>query len=109
MSKPVHITDKLSFDEHPSLIIKGEAITVNDDAPTMLKIMGLMGEDPGVKDIISAYELMFPAESRKKLDKFKLNLSDLMTVIQEGINLVIGSVPVGEEMTHTTISLKTTT
>lgn len=49
MAKIVDITDKLSFDENPKLVIKGKELEVNADAPTMLKVMGLLrNDDPGV-------------------------------------------------------------
>ena len=44
MAKVIDITDRLSFEESPKLVIKGQEIGVNTDAPTMLKVMGLMGE-----------------------------------------------------------------
>ena len=60
MAKVVDITDKLTFEENPSLEIKGKTIEVNADAPTMLKVMGLMGrEDPGIQEIMEAFGLMF--------------------------------------------------
>ena len=40
MARKVDITDKLSFEGNPSLVIKGKALEVNADAPTMLKVMG---------------------------------------------------------------------
>lgn len=110
MSKIIDITDKLSFDENPTLVIKKEKIEVNSDAPTMLKIMALMGDgEPDVQEILKAYEYIFPAESRKKLDKLKLNISDLMTVIQEAVGLVIGDVSTGGAQPHTMTSSATTT
>ena len=41
MAKCIDITDKLSFDKNPVLIIKGRKFVVNADAGTMLEIMGL--------------------------------------------------------------------
>ena len=46
MARKVDITDKLSFEGNPSLVIKGEVLEVNADAPTMLKVMGLMSQMP---------------------------------------------------------------
>lgn len=43
MAKIIDITDKLTFDGNPSLKIRGKVLEVNADAPTMLKVMGLMG------------------------------------------------------------------
>jgi len=52
MAKIIDITDKLTFDGNPSLKIRGKVLEVNADAPTMLKVMGLMGNgDPGPKEI----------------------------------------------------------
>ena len=42
MAKIVDITEKLSFEGNPRLKIKGRELEVNADAPTMLKVMGLM-------------------------------------------------------------------
>ena len=38
MARKVDITEKLSFEGNPSLVIKGKVLEVNADAPTMLKI-----------------------------------------------------------------------
>lgn len=92
MSRRVDITEKLSFDEKPCLVIKGKELEVNADAPTMLKVMGIMSnDDPGTGEIIDAYELVFPQSSRDVIEKeFKLSFSDLIIVVQEAFNLVLG-------------------
>lgn len=92
MAKVVDITDKLTFEENPSLEIKGKTIEVNADAPTMLKVMGLMGrEDPGIQEIMEAFGLMFPEKSKKELDKLKLSFRDLIVVVQEAVQLIAGN------------------
>ena len=49
MGKVIDITEKLTFEGNPALVIKGKHLEVNADAPTMLKVMGLMGgAEPGV-------------------------------------------------------------
>lgn len=91
MAKIVDITDKLTFDGNPSLKIKGKTLEVNADAPTMLKVMSLMGDhDPGVNEILSAYDMIFPKESKEELDAMKLGFADLVVVIQEAVGLIIG-------------------
>ncbi len=93
MAKVIDITDKLSFGENPNLMIKGEKIEVNGDAPTMLKIMGLMNDEKmESKNVLQAYELIFPKKSRNILDKLHLSFQDLMTVIQEAVELISGDV-----------------
>jgi hypothetical protein len=89
--KKVDITEKLSFEGNPALIIKGKALEVNADAPTMLKVMGLVsGDEPGAKEILEAYEMMFPEKSKKELEKLKLGFKDLIIVVQEAIQLISG-------------------
>ncbi len=97
MAKVVDITDKLTFDGNPYLMIKGEKLEVNADAPTLLKVMGLFGNgQPGPKEIMDAYNLVFPEKSRKEIDKMKPMFSDLLIIIQEAVSLATGDVSKGE-------------
>ena len=93
MGKRVDITDKLSFDGTPVLVIKGKELEVNADAPTMLKVMALMdAEDPGAQEIMDAYDMMFPQASKDMIEKdLKLNFKDLVVVVQEAIKLISGT------------------
>lgn len=91
MAKVVDITDKLTFDGNPSLVIKGKTLEVNADAPTMLKIMNLMTADGvEIEQIGEAYELVFPEKSRKEIDKLKLSINDWTTVVMEAMDLIMG-------------------
>lgn len=90
MAKVIDITDKLTFDGNPSLVIKGKKLEVNADAPTMLKVMGLMGSgEPGPKEIVDMYEMMFPEKSQKEIEKMKLGFGDLVTVVEAAVGLII--------------------
>lgn len=92
MAKKIDITEKLSFEGNPSLVIEGREIEVNADAPTMLKVMALMsGGNPGAQDILNAYDMIFPKASKEKLDKIKLGFKDLVIVIQEAVQLISGA------------------
>lgn len=91
MGKVIDITDKLTFDGNPKLKIKGVELEVNAEAPTMLKVMGLMGnEDPGIPEILDTYNLIFPEKSRQEIEEMKLIFNDLVVVIREGIALITG-------------------
>ena len=91
MARKVDITVKLTFEENPALIIRGEEIEVNADAPTMLKIMNFMTEDGvGINQINEAYELIFPEKSRQAIEDMRLSVPDWMTVVQEAMSLVTG-------------------
>ena len=97
MGKVVDITEKLTFDENPKLRIRGKELEVRADAPTVLKVMGLMDSDaPGAKEIMKAYELILPEKSRKELDSMNLSFGDLIIVIREAIQLIIGDASGGE-------------
>lgn len=98
MAKVKDITDKLNFDENPFLEIKGKKLEVSADAPTMLKVMGLMeNENPGISEVMGAYNLIFPEKSRQEIEELKLGFNDLVTVIQEGIALITGEDAAGEQ------------
>lgn len=91
MGKVIDITEKLTFEGNPALVIKGKHLEVNADAPTMLKVMGLMGAaEPSVNEILETYDLMFPEKSKKEIEKLKLGFNDLIVVVQEAVGLIIG-------------------
>lgn len=97
MAKVVDITEKLSFDENPKLIIKGEEFEVNSDATTVLQIMGDFSKKTEIDASLSAYDRMFSEKDRKRIEKMKLPFMDLMTIIEEGMNLVMGEEDQGEQ------------
>lgn len=92
MAKVIDITDKLNFEGNPKLKIKDEEIEINSDAATMLKLMGVLGEndDPGPKEVLEMYNLMFNPSERKKIEKLKLNFEDFTNVIFIAIGLIQG-------------------
>lgn len=94
MSKIVNITEKLELDGNPFLLIKDEKLEVNADAATMLKLMGKYGEmeasEATPKDILDLYDLMFPKESQKKIEKLKLSFKDLTVLAEEAQKLITG-------------------
>lgn len=98
MAKIVDITEKLSFDENPKIKIKNIECEVNTDAPTVLKLMQLMGDGENItpNDIVGMYELIFNEAERKKIDKLKLQFKDFQTVVMAAIDLVIDGEEAGE-------------
>ena len=107
MAKIINITDKLSFDKNPVIVIRDTEISVNDDAVTMLTIMDMLGDDESANasNIVKMAELIFTKEGKKKLDALKLNLADYSVVIEAAINLITGEeTDQGEAVNDTTIS-----
>lgn len=97
MGKVVDITEKLSFDGNPYLMIKDKKLEVNADAPTMLKVMGVLSVgEPGPKEIMEMIDLMIPEESQKTLEELHLSFNDLVIVVQEAVSLITGDVAQGE-------------
>ena len=104
MAKKVDITEKLSFDGNPSLVIKGKELEVHADAATALKVMDALSSNPGPKQVVAMYKLLFPDESRKAIDKMHLSFQDLKTLVKGAITLITGEdgEEPGEAATHTT-------
>lgn len=90
MGKIVDITEKLSFDTNPTLMIKGEGYEVNADARTVLEIMGEFNNKSEMDAALSAYEKMFSERDRSRIDALKLPYKDLMIIIKTAISLVTG-------------------
>ena len=96
--KRLDITEKLSFDKKPVLVIKDKEIEVDNSAVTVLKIMALMGDDPTPQDITEAYSLLFDAKGRKVIEGLKLDFNGLVTVIRSAISLITEQEePAGEQ------------
>lgn len=97
-AKIVDITEKLSFDENPKIKIKNVTCEVNSDAPTMLKLMQIVGNGENVtaNDMVKMYELIFPEKDREKIDKLKLQFTDFQTLVMSAMSLVTGENEPGE-------------
>lgn len=101
MSKIVDITNKLSFDENPEIVIRDTHFEVNADAGTMLKIMAVLKDGDDVQSVMKAYELLFSEADREKIEGMKLSFSDFVLLVQAAMQLVQGAGE-GEMTTHTT-------
>ena len=91
--KIVDITEKLSFEEKPIIVIKGVELKVNDDAETVLRIMGFLnnGSDVTPGEIVEMVDLLFTEESGEKLKALHLNFNDFYTVINYAIDFITGN------------------
>ena len=83
MSKVVDITDKLDFEENPKIKIKA--------AENMLKVLGLVSDNPTAEDVIKMCEIIFTKESHKKLMNMKLSFKDFQTVVMTTISVIMGN------------------
>lgn len=92
MGKIIDITDKLSFEGNPMLVIRGEQLEVNADAPTMLRIMGMMSDNSTPKQVAELYKLIFLQDAQEKIDSMKLSFKDLVVVIEAAVGLITGDI-----------------
>ena len=90
MAKKVDITEKLSFDGNPVLVVKGHDLEVNADAATVLKVMGVLGEESTPKQVLDMYNLIVPDKTRKEIENLKLSFNDLQILVSSALNLITG-------------------
>lgn len=95
MAKVVNITEKLSFDENPRLVVQDQEFEVNADAETVIKVMGVLAEENQLQAMNKAMRLMFKPEDIEKICAIqhkgqKLTAKGLMTIIEEAMSLVMG-------------------
>lgn len=100
--KTIDITEKLNFEEKPAVIIGDTAITINNSAVAMLKILprldDLTSNPAALTDILN---LLVPESDRKKLSALELSFGDFVTFIEAAVSLVTGDSE-GEAVTRTT-------
>lgn len=91
MSKLIDITDKLNFEEKPSVRVKNVDLEINNDAVSMLKVAALFEDGNGKsKDVIEMYHLLFDESEREKIEKLKLNMHDFNALISESAKIATG-------------------
>ena len=101
MAKKINITDKLSFEENPVLVIGTLEVEVNAEAETVLKLMEVLSGDMGMKEIHEAMNLIFKPEDIKEICKLKkgnkkLSTNSLMGIVQAAMELIMGDEEQGE-------------
>lgn len=91
MAKIVDITEKLHFEQKPQIKIKGDTLTVNNEAVTVLEIMPLFEkEGTSSEELLRTCKLLFGEEDFEKIKALNLNFSDFTTLIRTALNLVAG-------------------
>lgn len=91
MSKLIDITDKLNFEEKPSVRVKNVDLAINNDAVSMLKVAALFEDGNGKsQDVIEMYHLLFDESEREKIEKLKLNMHDFNALISESAKIATG-------------------
>lgn len=92
MARVTDITEKLDFDSNPKIKIKDKEYEVNADAETVLKVMGLFGEQGGMTpaSVVKVYELIFDEQAREGIKKLKLQFTDFETLVMAAVNLITG-------------------
>lgn len=101
--RTLDITDKLNFEESPVLTFKGKSFTLDDSAPSVLKVMELVGNNPDMTDMIEAGKIIFGAQYDEMVALCG-SFNNLTKVIETAMDLVTDE-EVGEQVeTATTTS-----
>lgn len=93
MGKVLDITEKLKFEENPALIISGKKYEINADANTMIEVMSEIGpgDDTSPASISKLCKMVFTNKAQRDLEKLHLKFEDYTMVVNEAINLILGS------------------
>lgn len=92
MAKIIDLTDKLSFDENPKIIINRKEIEVNSDAPTILKVMAIMDDSESeISAMTKAAELLFTDKSMKVIESLKLSFANYVKLLEAAVSLATGN------------------
>ncbi len=91
MSKLIDITDKLNFEEKPSVRVKNVDLAINNDAVSMLKVAALFEDGNGKsKRCYRNVSSSFDESEREKIEKLKLNMHDFNALISESAKIATG-------------------
>lgn len=93
MAMVYDITDKLRFNEDPTIRIRDVEITVCSDADVMLQLIDVMKDKGEMDAAVEASRLLFSAEDREKLKEMHLSISDYLDVLHAAVDLAMGNDP----------------
>lgn len=101
MAKKIDITDKLSFNENPVLVVGTTELEVNADAETMIRLIGVFANSSDMDAIGKAVDLLFNSEDIRAICRMekggkKLSAKSLTEIVSAAIQLVIGENDAGE-------------
>lgn len=87
------LTEKLTFNENPTIEIKGEVFEVRADARTVLTLMDSVKNKDEFEGTLAIYDTLFSAKDRKKIDNMNLSMKDFGKLIEVAMALAIGQDP----------------
>lgn len=89
------LTDKLKFNEDPTICIRETEISVKTDAEIVLRLMSFMtaAENRDANAIAEVVKLLFSADDQKKLKALRLKAEDYLMVIHTAVQLALGADP----------------
>lgn len=91
--KKYDVTDKLSFEVNPIVVLKGEEFEIQADAKNIIEMITKAEGEDDFTGLLIAYEHLFSERDRKKIDKVKMNGKDFGTFVRACIALAIGRDP----------------
>lgn len=103
MSKNIDLTGKLGLEGKPTITVGKDTVTVDNSARTLLAVLNEVGDDPGPKEMLAAFELLFSDKDRKAIDAMDLSFEDFALLMETALDLVLGGAE-GEGQTRATTS-----
>lgn len=99
MKKVVDLSEKLSFEDKPEIHIGETVLKVNDDAESVLKLMGLSldAERSEAEMIKEGLKLLFSEADLKKLNKLHLSFVNYAEVFKTAMSLATGETEDAEQ------------
>ena len=91
------LTEKLNFNDKPQVEIKGNILTIDNSATTVLKLMDTVqnkGELAGAQAVL---DLLFDAKDRKIIESLKLSINDFTKLCEICMDLALGNDPDAEQ------------
>ena len=87
------LTEKLKFNEKPVIYIKDNALTVDNSAITVLKLMDVVQQEGELAGAQKVMDLLFSKEDVKKITALKLSMEDYVLLASVAIDLALGNDP----------------
>ena len=92
-----NLTEKLNFDDNPTIAVRDKVITVKADAETVLTLLDILQTKGELSASQEAGKLLFSEKDQKTIKALKLSFGDYSKLIEVAVSLALGEDPDGEK------------
>lgn len=91
MAKRIDLTGKLGIGEKPRIVVaEGVELEVDDSAPTVLRVIELVGDGTDLASAIEACRLFFGKKGMSALESLKMPPMGYAELLNAAVELVMG-------------------